>query len=264
MDRIFFLGTGGTAAMTAKQTRGTGGFLVVHEDLQFHVDPGPGALVAMHQYGLNPRATSVVLASHHHVNHCHDLNVLATALSLNKLDTHGVLVTAESVLANGMVSEYHRDCFERVLLAYPDKPIGIEEMEILPIPAQHGDMSCGFRITTPKFVLTYTGDTAFSKDLLPYYERSDILVMNVPDPFNKKGKQLSSSDAVKILQKVRPKLAVITHFGADMLKANPMYEVREIKKLSGVNCIAAEDGMSIDPVSYNATVTQKTLTMYKS
>jgi hypothetical protein len=48
-----------------------------------------------------------------------------------------------------------------------------------------------------------------------------------------------------------------------MLDANPMYETRDIKMQSGVQVIAAEDGMTLDPASYSAEMRQKTLNLFK-
>jgi phosphoribosyl 1,2-cyclic phosphodiesterase len=87
--------------------------------------------------------------------------------------------------------------------------------------------------------------------------------LNIVHPFNNKENQLSSDDAVKIINKVKPKLTIITHFGIKMLKADPLYEAREIQKKTGVQIIAAKDGMVINPISYSAGLRQRTLTMYK-
>ncbi len=67
----------------------------------------------------------------------------------------------------------------------------------------------------------------------------------------------------KIINKVKPRLAIITHFGIKMLKADPLYEAREIQNKTGVQIISAKDGMTIDPISYSSGLRQKTLKMYK-
>ena len=57
---------------------------------------------------------------------------------------------------------------------------------------------------------------------------------------------MCAADAIRIIEEVKPELAVITHFGAKMLKANPLYEAREIQKRTGVRTLAATDGMKIN------------------
>ena len=70
---------------------------------------------------------------------------------------------------------------------------------------------------------------------------------------------LSSDDAVNLIKRINPKLAIITHFGKDMMEVNPVYQAREITKITGIDVIAAEDGTSIDPVEYASKTRQKKL-----
>ena len=53
MPSIIFLGTGGDEFVVGKQLRGSGGIVVQVEGYQFHIDPGPGALIKARQAGIN-------------------------------------------------------------------------------------------------------------------------------------------------------------------------------------------------------------------
>ncbi len=53
-----------------------------------------------------------------------------------------------------------------------------------------------------------------------------------------------------MISQVRPRLAIITHFGLEMLKADPLNEAREIQRITGVQTIAAQDGLIVSPGSY--------------
>ena len=103
----------------------------------------------------------------------------------------------------------------------------------------------------------------YNAEALAEYENSNILILNVPclkkdeDKYN-----LCKDDAIKIIKKVAPRLAIITHFGIDFLKADPLYEVREIQKETSCQIIAATDGMVINPLSYDVDQGQKTLYKY--
>ena len=57
-------------------------------------------------------------------------------------------------------------------------------------------------------------------------------------------------------------MAIITHFGINFLKADPLYEVREIQKQTNCQVIAAKDGMVVNPISYDVEQGQKTLYKY--
>ena len=48
-----------------------------------------------------------------------------------------------------------------------------------------------------------------------------------------------------------------------MIRADPLYEIREIQKQTKVQTLAAKDGMFINPISYSASEGQKTLQGFK-
>ncbi len=60
--------------------RGCPGFLLRAAGETVLVDPGPGALVAAARSGAGPAAISVVLVTHLHLDHCHDIPALLFAL----------------------------------------------------------------------------------------------------------------------------------------------------------------------------------------
>ncbi len=268
-SKILFLGTGGTPTVAGKQLRKTGGFLIHAGGHQFNIDPGPGTLNSMRDYNLNPRETTAVFVSHSHITHCNDVNALLEAMTYAGLDKRGLLVCNETLIKGGegydaYVTKYHEQLPERIILMYPEKRIGIDSIEIHAIPAKHSDPGAvGFKFFTPEFVLAYSGDTVFTKDAIEFYKNSDILILNVVNPFNETDNlNLNADDAVKIINKASPKLVVITHFGMKMLKADPLDIAREIYKKTEVACIAAKDGMVINPLSYSANIRQRTLNLY--
>ncbi len=268
VSKLVFLGTAGNLGVVSKQSRSSGGFIVQADDIQLHIDPGPGALTNSALCGINIRAHTAILASHAHLNHCNDLNALINAMTLNGLDSHGVLIAPASIV-NGtehikpVLHAHFANHMEKIIIAQPNKKIGIENIEITPLAAKHSDLhSLGYKIFTPEFVLAYTGDTNYDTKLAEEYEGADILVINCQHPGKSKEPGLCSSDVVKILKKAKPKLCILTHFSQKMLDANPLYEAREIKRQSGVQVIAAEDGMTLDPASYSAELKQKPLSLF--
>ncbi|MEM2915771.1 MAG: MBL fold metallo-hydrolase [Candidatus Woesearchaeota archaeon] len=267
-SQLVFLGTAGNLGVVSKQSRTSGGFVIKINELQLHIDPGPGALTNAALCGINVRGHSAILVSHAHLNHCNDLNALINAMTLNGLDSHGVLVAPESII-NGteyikpVLHAHFANHLEKIIVAQPNKKIGIENIEVHPLFAKHSDLrALGFKIFTPEFVLTYTGDTNYDPKLADEYGGADILVINCQRPGKGKEQGLCSADAVKILRKAKPKLCILTHFLQKMLDANPLYEAREIKRQSGVQVISAEDGMTLDPASYSAELKQKPLSLF--
>jgi hypothetical protein len=48
-----------------------------------------------------------------------------------------------------------------------------------------------------------------------------------------------------------------------MIKADPLYEAREIQRRTNVQTIAAKDGMVINPATYSAKSRNKTLNTFE-
>ena len=57
-------------------------------------------------------------------------------------------------------------------------------------------------------------------------------------------------------------MAIITHFGINFLKSDPLHEIREVQKETNCQVIAATDGMVINPVNYAVEQGQKSLFKY--
>jgi len=267
--KIIFLGTGGDSIVVGKQLRASGGIILQVNGNQFHIDPGPGALTQAKNYDVNLRNNTAVLASHNHLNHCNDLNAVIEAMTHGGLDRQGVAVCNKTIYDGDddyfpAISKFHRNCVERSIAMEEGQKLGINDVEIRALSAIHSEPNTiGFKFFTPKYILTYTSDTGYDKTLAHEYKESDIIIFNTQFPGNmKKHHYLCSDDVAKILIDVKPRLAIIQHFGIKMLSEDPLNEAREIQKKSRVQTISANDGMIINPVSYTAGSKTRTLNQY--
>lgn len=261
-DSIIFLGTNGNSYINNKHMT-NGGFILQINDFQFHVDPGAGALLRYYQYDINPRNTLAVFVSNGNLNRCNDVNTLIDAMTHNGLDKRGVLI-ANDTLINGTekiksyLTETHRNYLEKVINLKIGQKVGIEDIDITATKALNSESNAiGFRFHTPKFNLGYVSDTGYFPGIEKEYEDCDILIINNLNPAGVKEEfNLNSEDTVKILQDVKPKLALVTGFGIKMIKSDPLYEAREISKKSGVQVIGAKDGLMVNPISFSTTLKQ--------
>ena len=57
---------------------------------------------------------------------------------------------------------------------------------------------------------------------------------------------LSVEDVVTVAKQIRPERIVLTHFGSTMLRANPYKVAQELSKSTGIEIIAANDGMKLE------------------
>ncbi|MBU0758136.1 MAG: MBL fold metallo-hydrolase [Nanoarchaeota archaeon] len=265
-DSIIFLGTGGDSIVVGKQYRASGGIIIQTEGNQFHLDPGPGALVQAKMYGINLRENTAVLVSHNHINHANDVNAVISAMTHNGLDKKGVLIGNNSALNGGegqepFVHSFYKKCVERYIALDAGSKVGINHIDIRLMLTKHSDENgVGFKFNAQRFTLSYTSDTLYTKEIADQYLNSDILIMNVVHPRGVEGgKNSNTDDAQRFIEHIKPKLAIITHFGVKMLQADPLYEARELQKNSKTTVVCAKDGLAINPISFSSSVKQKTL-----
>ena len=62
---------------------------------------------------------------------------------------------------------------------------------------------------------------------------------------------LSINDIEQIIQECRPKLCLLTHFGMTMIKAKPWVIAQQLSERTGIDTIAASDGMTLDLASFH-------------
>jgi len=251
---IILLGTGGGRFATITQKRRTAGIRIIGEGLNFHLDPGPGALVHSISEGLNPQKLNAVFVSHCHPDHYTDAEVLIEAMTRGTTKKRGVLVASRSVLhgnemgLNSSVSKYHQQMPERVIEALPNKNFQIGNINILVTEARHTDPdTVGFKFENPEFgSFAYTSDTEYFEGISKYYEDVRLLMLCVMRPAGKPWKgHMTTNDAIKIIEEACPEQVVLTHFGMQMIFRGPGREAKLVERETGVPTIAANDGMQI-------------------
>lgn len=88
----------------------------------------------------------------------------------------------------------------------------------------------------------------FYEDMLyAYPENPDIMVFNTtfvkPNPHFY---HLSAEDVEKIIKEVKPKKAILTHYSLMMLKENPEKVAKLMSDKTGIEVIAAKDGLKVE------------------
>ncbi|WP_400202239.1 MBL fold metallo-hydrolase [Methanobrevibacter smithii] len=264
--KITFLGTGGGRFSAISQRRMTGGFRIDNlNGKNYHVDPGPGALVRTYQFGFDPRNLDGVFVSHAHTDHYNDAEILIEAMTRGMTKEYGVVLGNKSVLDGYErwgpgISKYHQSHSKKYVLE-PNQE-NINGCSVKGTKTVHGDPEgVGFQIDYRGFKISYTSDTGYFEDLHKYHEGADILIASVLRPGNKSIRgHLCSRNFIELLKEVKPKLAIMTHFGLKMLSIDPIDEAKRITKETGVKTLAAFDGMSFEVNTQNpARIRIKTL-----
>jgi len=248
-DKLVFLGTAGARYSAFGFLRQAGGIYFGFENSFTHLDPGPGAFVHSHRKGIEPYWTEVVLLSHRHLDHCADANHILESMTLGGKSKRGTLLCPEDAISQDpVVLEFVRKNVKETLIIKEGAEFNLGSFSVrFPVKNVHGVETYGALFSYKGLTLSYTSDTKFFEKLIEAYKGSDLLIVNTT-LFKKNPliDHLSAEEAKVIIGEVKPKLALLTHFGRGMLSAKPWEVALSIEKLTGVKTIAAYDNMVLD------------------
>lgn len=251
--KLTFLGTGGGRFATITQKRHTGGIRIIANKLNAHLDPGPGALIYSLNAGLDPQKISALLISHSHPDHYTDAEVLIEAMTHGTTKKRGFLIAPHGVLfgnnaVEASVSKYHQAMPSRTFEAKSGEIFDVDNTKVKVTEARHSDPdTVGYRFETNDFGdFAYTSDTEYFEGIGRPYQNLRLLVLCVLRPSGNPWKgHMTTEDAVKIVEEAKPEMAVLTHFGMQMIFKNPENEARIIEEKTRVKTTAAKDDMRI-------------------
>ncbi len=253
-DWIKFMGTAGARFVVSKQLRSSAGTWCFFQGKNILIDPGPGTLKSCfsREQVLNPENLDVVILSHRHLDHSNDVNVIIEAM------THGTFTQRGHVFApSDAVNGYEPVIFSHVRGA-------VESLQVLkecnsyrvdsllfetPIRHDHSAETYGLKFYLKKGCVSFITDTKYSKGLIDKYSGTDLLIMNVllKEPFPEKDiKHLDLKTARYLVEGIRPRLAVMTHFGLTMLNNDPELLASELTKKTGIKVVAATDDLTLE------------------
>lgn len=258
--KITFLGVAGNNS-SYSQLKSSAGIILKFNNQQFHIDPGPGTLTSAKELSINLKETDIIISTHQHFNHSHDVNAVINAITNAGSEKKGTLVVSNSLAEEKFLKDYLKEFFSLA----PNQTKIFDNVLLTTLETIHHDPTAiGLKFTTPGLIITYTSDTGYSKEVVQQYKNSDILIINNVFPANSKkdSNNLSTEDTIKILNTIKPSLAIIQHYSAKMLEANPLYEARNIQQETNIQTIAAKDGLIINPSSKFIPVRQKSLEQY--
>ncbi len=251
MTTLTFLGTGGGRFATIYQTRATGG-IYLNDGVRMHIDPGPSALMNLARAKLDPTKTDAILISHCHPDHYADAEMLIEGMTKGGLKKAGVLLGSKSVI-DGVphftpaISSYHRSLPEKVVVAQPGNESTIKGMNVQCTPTYHSDPTAlGFRFFSSNGIISYTGDTELSPELISAHQGSRLLIVNLTRPLHAKvPMHMCTEDAAVLVKEAEPEMAIVTHFGLRLIREGVRVQTKFIEEQSGVRTIGAEDLLSV-------------------
>ncbi|HUX48450.1 MAG TPA: MBL fold metallo-hydrolase [Dehalococcoidia bacterium] len=247
-DVITFLGTAGARFVVAHQFLASGGAWLNLGSTQILLDPGPGSLVQAARRKLDATKLAAIILSHRHLDHSGDINIMIEAMTDGGTKKRGaVFAPADALNQDPVIFSYLQSYPQNIQVLTEGGSYTINDVSFkTPVRHKHPVETYGFIFQTPRHTFSWIIDTRYFEDLAEHYE-GDLLVINVVRlnpgaPID----HLALSEARSIIEELRPKIAILTHFGMTMWRARPWELAEKLTEGTGVSVIAARDGLKFD------------------
>jgi len=246
-DQVIFIGTGGGRMTTATQARSTGGLWVVLDGVRVHVDPGPGALVHVRSraLALDPTGLEAIVLTHKHLDHSGDVNAMIEAMTEGGTRPRGrVLAPRDAYEEDPVILQYVRKYAGEIGVLeaggrYPLGPAGAVVLET-PLRLRHPVETYGLRFVGSRHTVALVSCTGYFPELETAFG-ADVLILNVVFRNPRDEIHLAVPDAERLVAAIRPRLAILTHFGLTMVRARPWELADAMSQLTGIRVMAARD-----------------------
>ncbi len=234
--------------MVANQILASGGMWLNMGGTEILVDPGPGCIVQSTKRKLRAEKLSAIILSHRHLDHSADLNIMVEAMTQGGFKPHGWLFAPADALENEpVIFSYLRKYLDGITILKEggSYPIGNVSFTT-PLRHVHPVETYGMLFKASNHTFSYIADSLYFDGLLKKYS-GELLILNVVfvEP-RLPVDHLSLPDAEHIITEMKPKVAILTHFGTTMWRAKPWEMAERLTEKTGVKVIAARDGMKFD------------------
>jgi ribonuclease BN (tRNA processing enzyme) len=247
-DTITFLGTAGARFMVSRQLAASGGLWLSLNGTEILVDPGPGSLVQSTKRKLNAEKLSAIILSHRHLDHAADTNVMVEAMTNGGFKRHGCLFApADALDPEPVIFSYLKNYIANIIVLEGEKEYTVGNVTFTTsVRHVHPVETYGMVFQASGHNFAYIADTRYFDSLYRSYA-SELLVINMvlvePRP---PIDHLSVPDVERIINEIKPKVAILSHFGLHVWQARPWLIAEELSRKTGVRVIAARDGMKFD------------------
>jgi phosphoribosyl 1,2-cyclic phosphodiesterase len=247
-DLITFLGTAGARFVVARQFLASGGAWLSLGNTQILFDPGPGSLVQAAKRKLDPTKLDAIILSHRHLDHSGDINIMIEAMTDGGTKRRGtVFAPSDALKQDPVILSYLQSYPQDIQVLTEGGSYTINDVSFrTPIRHKHPVETYGFIFQTLRHTFSWITDTRYFDDLAGNYE-GDLLIINVVrlkpgSPID----HLSLPEAKSLIEELRPRIAILTHFGMTMWRAKPWELAKKLTEETGTSVIAARDGMRFD------------------
>ncbi len=245
----------GSGTVVPSGERNSAGYFVEAAGVKLMLDCGAGTVHALAKYGKDWQRMTHLFISHFHVDHIGELASLFFAFRYALTEERTELLTLlapqgiEKILM-GLKAAFGEKIFTpkfpfQVQVVEPCKSFSINDrcrLDFAKTP--HTDESLAIRIFDQHQSISYTGDTAFSPDLIRFFQQTDLLVSECSFKERKdQGRHLSIAEVAHLAEAAQVKKLVATHFYFSMSDEALIGKLRE--GYSG-EILVGEDGLEVE------------------
>ena len=247
-DTITFLGTAGARFMVSSQILASGGLWLNLSGTEILVDPGPGCIVQSTKRKLRADRLSAIILSHRHLDHSADINIMIEAMTQGGFKQRGWLFApADALETEPVIFSYLKGYLDGIEVLQEGKSYSVGNISFTtPVRHIHPVETYGILFRTAGHTFSYIADSLYFDGLCQNYS-SELLIINVVMlERNLPIDHLAVPDAGRIIMELKPKVAILTHFGMTVWRAKPWEVAERLSQQTGVRVIAARDGMRFD------------------
>lgn len=247
-DMITFLGTAGARFMVSRQLAASGGLWLNLSGTEILIDPGPGSIVQSTKRKLNAEKLSAIILSHRHLDHSADVNVMVEAMTNGGFNRHGwFYAPADALETEPVIFSYLKKYIEGVVVLEEGKSYTIGNISFTtPVRHVHPVETYGMVFKSKGHTFSYIVDTRYFEELSQNYNTEMIIINMVLTEPRPPIDHLSIPDVARIIKEIKPRIAILSHFGLHVWQAKPREIARELSEQTGTRVIAARDGMKFD------------------
>jgi ribonuclease BN (tRNA processing enzyme) len=247
-NSITFLGTAGARIMVANQVQASGGIWLNLNGTEILLDPGPGSIVQSTRRNLRPEHLKAIILSHRHLDHSGDMNIMVESMTQGGFKPHGkVFLPSDALGREPVLYSYLLDYLDGVEILKEGSSYSLDGLTFsTPLKHHHSVETYGLKFQAGVHSFSYIADSKYLEALVEKYQ-SELLIINVVFlELRHEIAHLSIGDVEKIIKGIKPKMAILTHFGMQIWKANPASVAERLTESSGIKVMAAHDGMKFD------------------
>ncbi len=234
--------------MVTKQLTASGGLWLNLSGTQILVDPGPGSIVQSTKRKLSADKLSAIILSHRHLDHSADVNIMVEAMTEGGFRQRGYLFApADALGTEPVIYSYLKGYLKGIEVLNAGKSYAIDSASFTtPVRHLHPVETYGLLFRAAGHTFSYIADTRYFDGLCHSYA-SELLILNVVLLEARLGvDHLTVADAEHIIREIKPKAAILNHFGMGIWRARPWEIAERLSQETGVRVVAARDGMKFD------------------